>query len=88
MVLLGAATVEVEAEAEVEAEEGEEVEETGGGGEAAVLEAVTAAVGVAQWAEVVPPAVALVAAVGVTSVSGRRMSKQFILLDSRRKGTG
>jgi len=86
--LLGAAMVEVEVEAEVEAEEGEEVEETGGGGEVAVLEAVTAAVEVAQWVEVVPPAVALVGAAGVTSVSGRRTSKQFILLDSRRKGTG
>jgi len=84
VVPLGAAMLEVGVEAEAEAEE---AGETGGGGEAAVLEAVTVAVEVAQWAEVVPPAVALVGAVGVTSVSGRKPSKQFILPDSRRKGT-
>ena len=85
MVRLVVVTVKVGAE--VEAEEGEEVEETGGGGEAAVLEVAKVVVEVAQWAEVVPPAVALVAVAGVTSVSGRRTSEQFILLDSRRKGT-
>ena len=84
MVLLGAAMVKVEAEAE--AEVGEEVEETGGGGEAAVLEAATVAVEVAH-SEVVPLVVALVGVAGVTSVSGGRTSEQFTPLSSRRKRT-
>lgn len=68
---------------------GEGVEEIGGGGEVAVLEAATAVVEVVQWGEVeveeVPPVVDVA---GATSVSGRRTSERFTLLSSRRKRTG
>jgi hypothetical protein len=76
VVLLGASMAKVEAEAEVE-----EMEEPGGGGEAALLEAATIAV------EVVSLVVALVDVAGIDSVSGRRASQQFTLLSSRRKRT-
>ena len=80
MVLLGEALVAmVPAEAEVEV--GEEAEEIGGGGEAAVLEAATVAVEVEV--AVVPPVVALADVAGVTSVSGRRTFQRFFPLSSK-----
>jgi hypothetical protein len=71
------ATIKVGVEAEAGAEVAEEVEETGGGGEVALLEAATIAVEVVQWVEVAP---SWWDVAGVTSVSGRRTSEQFTLL--------
>lgn len=68
---------------------GVEAQETGEGGEAAALETTMVAAEEVRWGEVeVPLVVASVAVAGVTSASGRRTSKRFTPLGSRRRRTG